>query len=304
MKKVSVIVPIYKVEQYLNRCVESLTNQSYRNLEIILVDDGSPDNCPQICDDWVQRDNRIVVVHKINGGVSSARNTGIENATGEYISFIDPDDIIHPNYYDIMMSHIVDSDCIICNYEKFTDEIKFENTYTINAELLNSKQAIKKGFNKNFNIFYVVWNKIIKANIVKKCRFDESMKNGEDSVFAFDIINSCNKISYIDFALYGYYIRKDGAVKKIDPVGKMNIAKMAVHICTPYMHDVDKNIKSRSRTIFSHILYSTMLEFKNSGEEAYYRELKSILKKNKKAIISSENLSLKEKAFSIIEIMR
>ena len=91
---VSVVLPIYNVEKYLNRCVKSVVNQSYKNLEIILVDDGSPDNCPTLCEDWAKKDSRIKVVHKENAGLGYARNTGIENATGEYICFFDSDDYI------------------------------------------------------------------------------------------------------------------------------------------------------------------------------------------------------------------
>ena len=91
---ISVIVPIYKVEEYLNRCVESLVNQTYKNLEIILVDDGSPDNCPEMCDRWAKQDKRIRVIHKKNGGLSDARNAGMRIATGEYIAFVDSDDLV------------------------------------------------------------------------------------------------------------------------------------------------------------------------------------------------------------------
>ena len=86
---ISVIVPVYKVEKYLNKCVQSIVNQTYKNLEIILVDDGSPDNCPQMCDEWAKKDSRIKVIHKENGGVSSARNAGLDNSFGDYIGFID-----------------------------------------------------------------------------------------------------------------------------------------------------------------------------------------------------------------------
>ena len=95
---ISVIVPVYKVEQYLDKCVESIVNQTYRNLEIILVDDGSPDNCPAMCDGWAKRDYRIKVIHKANGGLSDARNAGIEVAQGEYICFVDSDDYLESNY--------------------------------------------------------------------------------------------------------------------------------------------------------------------------------------------------------------
>jgi len=94
---VTVVVPIFKVEKYLNRCIESIVKQTYEKIEIILVDDGSPDNCPEMCDEWAKKDSRIKVIHKQNAGLGMARNTGIDNANGEYICFFDSDDYIHPN---------------------------------------------------------------------------------------------------------------------------------------------------------------------------------------------------------------
>ena len=94
---VSVIVPVYKVEKYLDKCIESIVGQTYENLEIILVDDGSPDNCPTMCDEWAQKDSRIKVIHKENGGLSSARNAGLDACTGDYIGFVDSDDWIEPD---------------------------------------------------------------------------------------------------------------------------------------------------------------------------------------------------------------
>lgn len=116
---VSVIIPVYKVEQYLDKCVESVVNQTYKNLEIILVDDGSPDNCPAMCDEWAKKDSRIKVIHKKNGGLSDARNAGLDIATGEYISFLDSDDSFSPDFSkacvaingkncDVFISQIID----------------------------------------------------------------------------------------------------------------------------------------------------------------------------------------------------
>ena len=104
MTKVSIIVPVYRVEKYINRCVESLINQTLSDIEIILVDDGSPDNCPAICDEWAKKDNRIKVVHKRNGGLSSARNAGLAVATGKYIGFVDSDDDVEMDMYEKMVS--------------------------------------------------------------------------------------------------------------------------------------------------------------------------------------------------------
>lgn len=113
---ISVIVPVYKVEKYINKCVDSIINQTYTNLEIILVDDGSPDNCGNICDEYAKKDNRIKVVHKENAGVSSARNIGLEKSSGKYITFIDADDYVEKNYCEELLNilKIENADCVAC----------------------------------------------------------------------------------------------------------------------------------------------------------------------------------------------
>ena len=119
---VSVIVPIYKVEKYLNKCVDSIINQSYKNLEIILVDDGSPDKCGEICDKYAEKDSRVKVIHKENGGLSDARNAGIDIAKGDYLLFVDSDDWITSNICEVLIKNANDnlSDIIACNqYESF-----------------------------------------------------------------------------------------------------------------------------------------------------------------------------------------
>lgn len=124
--KISVIVPVYKVENFLDRCVESIVGQTYENLEIILVDDGSPDNCPSMCDKWAEKDRRIKVIHKENGGVSSARNAALDIVSGDYIGFVDSDDWIDPGMYEFLYenSQKYDADISYCgtfyNYEDGT----------------------------------------------------------------------------------------------------------------------------------------------------------------------------------------
>ena len=121
---ISVIVPIYKVEHYLPKCIDSIIHQTYQNLEIILVDDGSPDNCPEICDEYAKRDKRIKVVHQENGGLSAARNSGVEMANGEFLCFVDSDDYIHPKMYEILYKNLkkFKADISICDYN-----VVFEN---------------------------------------------------------------------------------------------------------------------------------------------------------------------------------
>ena len=114
---ISVIVPVYKVEQYLDKCVESIVNQTYRNLEIILVDDGSPDNCPAMCDGWAKRDYRIKVIHKANGGLSDARNAGVAVASGEFIGFVDSDDWVAQDYIEYLLSLL--QELSLCEFSSF-----------------------------------------------------------------------------------------------------------------------------------------------------------------------------------------
>lgn len=299
---ISVIVPVYNVEKYLDRCIKTIVDQTYNNLEIILIDDGSPDSCPQKCDIWAKKDSRIKVIHKKNGGVSSARNKGLDVATGEYISFIDPDDIIHPNYYDILMSQIGNADCIICSFKKFSNEIEFESRYNCLLETMTSIETIKKGFFNNLDIFSVVWNKIIKSDIAKNQRFNETMKNGEDSLFAYNIIISCNEIKYIKAPLYGYYTREDGAVNTIDSYGKMNQVELIAFICKPYMNDKDKTFRRRVKSVFAYRMYSALLFLKNNNEKEKCKIVKKQLKHNIDALIMADNLTIKEKIFALISV--
>lgn len=130
---ISIIVPIYKVEQYLDRCIESIVNQTYKNLEIILVDDGSPDNCPQICNEWKEKDNRIVVIHKENGGLSDARNAGLDIAQGEYIAFVDSDDYMSIYMIEKLYNSLIETQAEICecNYKLFFDDDKNKHGRTL-----------------------------------------------------------------------------------------------------------------------------------------------------------------------------
>ena len=111
--KISVVIPVYKVEAYLERCVTSVLNQSMNDLEVILVDDGSPDHCPVICDEYANQDERVKVIHKENGGLSSARNAGLKKACGEYISLIDSDDFVAPNFYEVLLGNAIKNDADI-----------------------------------------------------------------------------------------------------------------------------------------------------------------------------------------------
>lgn len=217
---ISVIVPVYNSEKYLKNCISSIRNQTYDNLEIILVDDGSPDNCPAICDEWEKKDNRIKVIHKKNEGVSSARNAGLDAATGEFIGFVDGDDIIAPNFYEILVAQAEEhkADISACYFTHYNDDysiykdsecyIESQKTYTPN-ELLHEYFESCKGEWVSF------CNKIIRSSLFSGLRFPNG-RVFEDWTLAPIIYSRATRICFIPEPLYGYVIHSGSAVRTLN----------------------------------------------------------------------------------------
>lgn len=214
--KISVIVPIYNVEKYIKRCVESLINQSYKNLEIILVDDGSPDNCPKICDDYADKYSNIKVLHKTNGGLSDARNAGMEIATGEYISFIDSDDYIDLETYDITMKKMLETNSEIgaFNILLFSDGEELKPDLSDKFEIMKSEQAIENTID-DIKVKTNAWNKIYKSNVIKNLKFPVGRLN-EDEFFTFKALDRANRIVYLYRQCYYYYQRPNSIMGKYE----------------------------------------------------------------------------------------
>lgn len=225
MDLLSVIVPIYNVEKYLNKCIESIVSQTYTNLEIILVDDGSTDGSPAICDNWAERDSRIKVIHKRNGGLSDARNAGMAIATGEYIAFVDSDDWLDKNMYSVLTDAIEKNGCDAagCSFVR-TDgenipeaangepEIKVFGNNEIMSELIRDR-----------NIRQVVWNKVYRADKVGDIPFEVG-KYHEDEFWAYLALSKCEKYAAVDYLGYYYFQRPDSimgtgySLKRLDAI--------------------------------------------------------------------------------------
>lgn len=205
---ISVIVPIYRVEDYLKRCVDSIINQTYKNLEIILVDDGSTDSCPQICDDYAKQDTRIKVVHKENGGLSDARNAGMKVATGEYISFVDSDDYIDVDMLNILLDVMIQEDCEIaqCGTVRFYDgENAVANKFDYKVKVYNNKEALKELINDG-HFVQTVWNKLYKAEVALKLPFRKGKLN-EDEFWTYIVFAESKKIAEVTADMYFYLQR-------------------------------------------------------------------------------------------------
>ena len=212
MPLISVIVPVYNVEKYLDACVESIVNQTYKELEIILVDDGSPDRCPEMCDAWAKKDSRIKVIHKENGGLSDARNCGMKVAAGDYIGFVDSDDLIHPQMFEKLFDAMskTNADIAQCKSIKFYDlsDVKFQQIDNIiNISTFDSYGAVNDLL-RGFKIDTTCWNKLYKSSIALKVDFEVGKIN-EDVLWTYRVIASCNIVTSIDEELYWYYQRAD-----------------------------------------------------------------------------------------------
>ena len=209
---ISIIVPIYKVELYLGRCLDSIVNQTYTNLEIILVDDGSPDNCPQICDEYAAMDDRIKVIHKENGGLSDARNAGLDCCTGEYISFVDGDDVISHNAIQLMVENVQNDefDIVIANIQRFTDdEEKYLCKQPVMGEVkIYSSLDLLTILCKNSPVYLrSVCGKLFNKALFNKLRFLKG-KLYEDMFINYRLFYNAKSCLFIDTALYRYRYRK------------------------------------------------------------------------------------------------
>lgn len=230
----SVIVPVYKVEEYLNDCLTSIVNQSYHNLEVILVDDGSPDKCPQMCDEWAKKDSRIKVIHKLNGGLSSARNAGLDIATGDYIAFVDSDDWISNDMYAKMIAEIEDNDVdvvaakiLVCKPSSCYIFHEESGSYIVKRNtVFNQKEYLTLALSNQLET--AVWNKIFKRKLFEGLRFKVGRLN-EDYLMMYQIGTRLNRLLYLTDVFYNYRIREGS-------------------ICTSgsTKHEMDKNIKEIS----------------------------------------------------------
>ena len=209
---ISVVVPVYKVENYLERCVESLLAQTYENIEIILVDDGSPDGCPAMCDEYAEKHDRIKVVHQENKGLSGARNTGIDHAKGEYIAFIDSDDLwsVHflESLYRALKAH--DADISQCRWEYMHgDELKEAYDPDAKCTCYTGREMLANLFIQTGAYYVVAWNKLYKKELFENIRYPEGRIH-EDEATTYKLFDQAKKCVFVDNALYGYFVGSGG----------------------------------------------------------------------------------------------
>ena len=215
MPELSIIVPVYKVEKYLPRCIDSILAQTFGDFELILIDDGSPDGCGRICDEYARKDKRIVVIHQKNMGVSAARNAGLDIARGRYIGFVDSDDWIEPRMYEVMMDAIRENgaDMAVCGVRYADEDGKFTRADMLSEGVYSRNGLLEDVFAMPNRLGGGCCNKVFDASKIASVRFKVGMTIAEDALYLFDCFMRIDGAVKIGDALYNVYERCGSATR-------------------------------------------------------------------------------------------
>lgn len=294
--KVSVVIPIYNVQDYLNDCIKSIVNQTYQHLEIILVDDGSPDSCPMICDDWKNKDGRIVVIHKENGGLSDARNAGLRNATGEYVLYVDSDDYLEHDAIEWLVSCAIrhNADIVACTCKKTNNE-NIPSLLTNRLVVGTGIEMLEFAFE---NEIWFAWGKLIKTNIAKSCPFAKGLiyEDVENTPKSFLM---ANKVVFSLDGRYNYRIRTDSIMGENKTVPQKDIAKVIDMDCkfisTAGISEIDK--QKMYKQLFKQLTYNYNLAVKSNLKIAdeVCKQIEEVLYKNRSLWKKNKYISFQRK---------
>lgn len=287
--KISVCIVIYNIAEYLERAIESAINQTYGNLEIILIDDGSTDGSAEICDKYANLDSRIVVCHKENGGVSSARNAAIELASGDYITYLDGDDYIEPVMYETLMSAMLceNTDMAVCRYRQVTKDEVLLDGETHSAYVFEGRELLETFLleDEKYTIQNAPWNKLYKRELIGDLRFPDGIY--EDALFTPLLLDKSSRSIYVDISLYNYVCDRQSSI--------MHKTKVNSHMFSELIPNFVKRseyIRSTGREdlalISDYFLYKRLLIFvtevnrsKDSNKKEYLRILDGYIKGGK-----------------------
>lgn len=303
LPKISVIIPVYGVEIYLDKCVESVVNQTYKNLEIILVDDGSLDKCPLLCDNWALRDKRIKVIHKNNGGLSEARNIGMQVASGELIGFVDSDDWISPEMYQLLYENMVynDSDISACGVEMVWEDQNLHKSLTPKGQyVLNTEEALKAIINESI-LKQPVWYKLYKSELIRNILFPVG-KCHEDMFWSYQAIGNAKKISIFDTPCYYYFQRKDSIMGKRYSLKRLDILE-AKYERLKYIEKYFPELVGEAKwDLWFSNMYSTQMSLLFLPSEEYLHARQKIfrIRKNIKPVPILKNVSIKQKVWFVL----
>ena len=289
-KLVSIIVPVYNVEEYILKCLKSLSSQKYKNIEVIAVDDGSTDNSGKICDDF--KDERFRIFHKKNGGLSSARNFGIKKAKGEILAFVDSDDFVKEDFIEKMLERMVDDvDIVVCGYN---DEKPKEET-------LSGRMATIRFLTKQENIDLITWNKVYRKSLFldNNIWFPKGQKH-EDTLTTYKVLSKARKVAYLDEALYCYVERGDSIMKTGRIEERLEMRELAAKEAMEYFKN-DKDLKQAAEVALLLAKYAYVdLAISGRVEKKYGELAIRWIKEHKKDFVNNRYMTKKLKIYNLM----
>lgn len=300
MAMISIIVPVYKVEKYIKRCVNSILAQTYKDIEIILVDDGSPDNCPEICDEFVEKYNNIHVIHKQNGGLSSARNAGIDCASGEFITFVDSDDWIEADIYEyaIELQQKYNADIVEYGFRYVYDEkevIEHDSTSSIDF-VFEGKEMLSRMYQNNIGGSVLAWNKIYRKNLFEHVRF-EIGKIYEDSLIMPKLFFKAKRCVVSNRCGYFYYQGNTDSITHMD-FSEKNLQSLFAHSHNREFYRKNNLVDAKlwCDTTYAFALVNMLRKIKyHWGKDKHYYDVKTEYKCNVSCFLNNPYFSWKQK---------
>lgn len=301
---ISVILPIYNVEKYLKRCLLSVCNQTYKNLEIILVNDGSKDDSLSICKYFKEKDKRIYIIDKKNSGLASARNKGLEIAKGKYISFIDSDDWIEPDMIEHLYKLMVGfgADLSVCGFfidkslDVLPDNKKILKKEKYSIQEMDQEKAMKYAISPNY-YYGFAWNKFYKRSVIGEMRYDETIFKGEDSPFTCEYILKCKKVIYDPTPKY-HYVQSDISITRSKFSNKKMTVLDSYQGVIDYAKKVSDDAKRMAEEQYANHVLSLLVNIINTNEIEFSDEVKYLkkeLKRYKKEYMQSTEINIQHK---------
>lgn len=236
---ISIILPIYKAEPYLRRCVDSILAQTYTNLEVILVDDGSPDGCPAICDEYAAKDRRVVVIHQKNAGVCAARNVGLNASRGDYFGFVDDDDWIEPDMYEVLYDAMRASGADLVSSYSCLGEGSPERVGADGCVVYSPHEAMRRLLDNQCDLT-CVWGKLFDRSVAGSFRFSLDVAIAEDVLFNIDVIANSKKVAYVDYRCYHHVPNAHSVTHRFEPNYWSNLK--AIDMIIGIVKDFDRDL--------------------------------------------------------------
>ena len=292
---VSIIVPIYNVEKYLKRCIKSILGQTYKKIQIILVDDGSTDNCPAICDEYAEKDNRIKVIHKKNGGLSDARNAGIKHANGKYITFIDSDDYIDQNYIQVLYESIIKtkSDIAIAGHKTIYPKKTIIHKAKSSIQITSEEALYRLLYDKELDTS--AWAKLYKTALFNYIKYPKG-RLFEDTATTYKLLDTAKKITIIPKAIYNYEIRDNSISTQEFSDKKMDMITSTEEM-TQYIFKKYPQLENgcNRRLMFAYLSTLSQTTRSNRVPKKYVNIIMKYIRQNRRKVLNDKNIPKRDR---------